>query len=78
MLQALDTDLFPSPQSVLDYKEKGHSALMTPRQLSAGYRPRSVHNQVINLPCFKSILTTTCTRRVIVAMTSLSLHCPNS
>lgn len=28
MLQALNTDLFPSPQLVLDYKKKGNSAQM--------------------------------------------------
>lgn len=28
MLQALNTDLFPTPQLVLDYKKKGNSALM--------------------------------------------------
>lgn len=53
MLQALNTDLFPSPQQVLDYKKKGHSALMAPCQLSAvsgsvkDTRARSFHNQLI-------------------------------
>lgn len=42
MLQALNTDLFPSPQLVLDYKKNGHSALMATAtvsrlRLSAGY-----------------------------------------
>lgn len=43
MLQALNTDLFPSPQLVLDYKKKGHSALMAQRQLSAVSGPSAGH-----------------------------------